>query len=73
LDAVLSRGFDAVLHLASFIQVGESVQHPYKYYRNNVTYTLGLLDAMRAHGMNKFIFSSTAATFGETQYMPIDE
>jgi UDP-glucose 4-epimerase len=73
LDAVLPRGFDAVLHFASFIQVGESVQHPEKYYRNNVTYTLGLLDAMRAHGVNKFIFSSTAATFGEPQYTPMDE
>lgn len=73
LDAVLSQGFDAVMHFASFIQVGESVQQPDKYYRNNVSYTLGLLDAMRAHGVNKFIFSSTAATFGEPQYTPIDE
>lgn len=73
LDAVLSNGFDAVMHFASFIQVGESVQHPDKYYRNNVTYTLGLLEAMRAQGVNKFIFSSTAATFGEPQYTPIDE
>jgi UDP-glucose 4-epimerase len=73
LDALLSRGFDAVMHFASFIQVGESVQRPDKYYRNNVTHTLGLLDAMRAHGVNKFIFSSTAATFGEPQYTPIDE
>lgn len=73
LDAVLSKGFDAVMHFASFIQVGESVQHPDKYYRNNVTYTLGLLDAMRRHGVNKFIFSSTAATFGEPQYTPMDE
>lgn len=73
LEAVLSHGFDAVMHFASFIQVGESVQHPDKYYRNNVTYTLGLLDAMRAHGVNKFIFSSTAATFGEPQYTPMDE
>ncbi len=73
LDAVLSNGFDAVMHFASFIQVGESVLDPDKYYRNNVTHTLGLLDAMRAHGVNKFIFSSTAATFGEPQYAPIDE
>lgn len=73
LNSVLSNGFDAVMHFASFIQVGESVQHPEKYYRNNLTYTLGLLDAMRAHGVNKFIFSSTAATFGEPQYIPIDE
>jgi UDP-glucose 4-epimerase len=73
LDAVLKRGFDAVMHFASFIQVGESVQQPDKYYRNNLTYTLGLLDAMRAHGVTKFIFSSTAATFGEPQYTLINE
>lgn len=73
LDTVLSRGFDAVMHFASFIQVGESVQHPDKYYRNNFTYTLSLLDAMRAYGVNKFVFSSTAATFGEPKYTPIDE
>ncbi len=73
LDAVLARGIDAVMHFASFIQVGESVQHPNKYYKNNVTYTLSLLDAMREHGVDKFIFSSTAATFGEPQYSPIDE
>lgn len=73
LDAVLSRGFDAVMHFASFIQVGESVQQPAKYYQNNVVNTLGLLDAMRAHGVSRFIFSSTAASFGEPQYSPIDE
>lgn len=73
LDAVLSKGFDAVMHFASFIQVGESVRQPDKYYCNNVSYTLGLLDAMRVHGLNKFIFSSSAATFGEPQYTPIDE
>lgn len=73
LDAVLSRGFDAVMHFASFIQVGESVQQPAIYYQNNVVNTLALLDAMRAHGVSQFIFSSTAATFGEPQYSPIDE
>ncbi len=73
LDGILSQGFDAVMHFASFIQVGESVQHPDKYYQNNVVKTLGLLDAMRAHGVERFIFSSTAATFGEPQYCPIDE
>jgi len=73
LDAVLSQGFDAVMHFASFIQVGESVQQPAKYYQNNVLNTLGLLDAMRVHGVARFIFSSTAATFGEPQYSPIDE
>lgn len=73
LNAVLSRGFDAVMHFASFIQVGESVQHPDKYYRNNLANTLALLDVMRLHGVNKLIFSSTAAIFGEPEYIPIDE
>ncbi len=73
LDAVLSRGFDAVMHFASSIQVGESVLKPSLYYQNNVVNTLGLLDAMREHGVNRFIFSSTAATFGEPVYTPIDE
>ena len=63
----------AVMHFASFIQVGESVTDPAKYYRNNVTATQTLLDGMRAHGVNKFIFSSTAAIFGDPQYVPIDE
>lgn len=73
LDRLLAQGFDAVMHFASFIQVGESVQQPAKYYQNNVVNTLNLLDAMRAHGVSRFIFSSTAATFGEPQYSPIDE
>lgn len=73
LDAVLSHGFDAVMHFASFIQVSESVLHPDKYYQNNFVNALTLLDAMRAHGVKRFIFSSTAATFGEPQYSPIDE
>lgn len=73
LDQVLVHDFDAVMHFASFIQVGESVLHPSKYYQNNFINTLVLLDAMRAHGVKRFIFSSTAATFGEPQYTPIDE
>jgi UDP-glucose 4-epimerase len=60
------------MYFASFIQVGESVQDEAKYYENNVTNNLHLLDAMRAAGVNRFIFSSTAATFGEPQYAPID-
>ncbi|HEY0060506.1 MAG TPA: UDP-glucose 4-epimerase GalE [Telluria sp.] len=74
LDAVFtSRPFDAVMHFASFIQVGESVALPDKYYRNNVANTLNLLDAMVAHGVKRFIFSSTAAIFGEPEQVPIDE
>jgi UDP-glucose 4-epimerase len=49
--------FDGVMHFASFIQVGESVQHPAKYYRNNVTHTINLLDAMVRHRVKNFIFS----------------
>lgn len=73
LNAVLARGFHAVMHFASFIQVGESVADPEKYYRNNVSHTLALLQAMRRHHIGRFIFSSTAATFGEPLYSPIDE
>ncbi len=74
LDNLLQPGrFDAVMHFASFIQVGESVHKPAIYYANNVTNTLHLLDSMRAAGVQRFIFSSTAATFGEPQYTPIDE
>lgn len=63
----------AVMHFASFIQVGESVADPAKYYRNNVTATQVLLDGMRTHGIRHFIFSSTAAIFGQPAYVPIDE
>ncbi len=74
LDQILSSGgFDAVMHFASHIQVGESVVAPAKYYENNVTNTQNLLDAMVRHDVNHFIFSSTAAIFGEPEYTPIDE
>ncbi|MGZ5016327.1 MAG: UDP-glucose 4-epimerase GalE [Methylobacter sp.] len=65
--------FNAVMHFASFIQVGESMQDPAKYYQNNFTNTLNLLNAMLTYGVDKFIFSSTAAIFGEPEYVPIDE
>lgn len=68
-----SSHVDAVMHFASFIQVGESMIKPAEYYRNNLINTLNLLDAMVAHGVHNFIFSSTAAIFGEPQYVPIDE
>jgi UDP-glucose 4-epimerase len=74
LDHLLEdQKFDGVMHFASFIQVGESVQQPAKYYRNNVINTLNLLDAMVRHGVKNFIFSSTAAIFGQPEYLPIDE
>lgn len=74
LDGLFSAGrFDAVMHFASFIQVGESVRDPLKYYRNNYANTLNLLEAMLAHGVSHFIFSSSAAIFGEPRRVPIDE
>ena len=68
-----SVAFDAVMHFASFIEVAESVREPARYYQNNFTNTQHLLDAMVNHGVSDFIFSSTAAIFGEPQYTPIDE
>ncbi len=65
--------FDAAMHFASFIQVGESMREPARYYRNNFSNTLNLLEAMVAHGVRRFVFSSTAAIFGEPKYVPIDE
>jgi len=65
--------FAGVMHFAASSLVGESVQNPAKYYRNNVAHTLNLLEVMVNHGVKHFIFSSTAATFGEPEYVPIDE
>jgi UDP-glucose 4-epimerase len=65
--------FDGVMHFASHIQVGESVREPAKYYRNNVFKAQHLLDAMVSYRVNHFIFSSTAAIFGEPVRIPIDE
>ncbi|MEQ1440695.1 UDP-glucose 4-epimerase GalE [Fontimonas sp. SYSU GA230001] len=74
LDAVFGRHrFDAVMHFAACSLVGESVADPLKYYRNNVGNTLVLLEAMRRHGVERLVFSSTAAIFGEPQTELIDE
>ncbi|BCB26569.1 UDP-glucose 4-epimerase GalE [Sulfurimicrobium lacus] len=67
------RKIGAVMHFASFIQVGESVQNPAKYYENNVVNTLNLLDAMVAHNVKRFIFSSSAAVYGNPIAVPIPE
>ena len=64
---------DAVIHFAAFSQVGESVKDPSKYYRNNVVGTLNLLDTMLNNNVKNIVFSSTAATYGEPKYIPIDE
>lgn len=68
-----AHDFDAVVHFSGSIAVGESVRDPAKYYQNNLAGTLNLLDAMRECGVNKIVFSSTAAIFGHPQYVPIDE
>lgn len=74
LDAVMaSHRPDAVLHCAALIEVGESVKEPARFYDNNVVGTLTLLEAMRAAGVGAFVFSSTCATYGEPQRMPMDE
>ncbi|RXK56100.1 UDP-glucose 4-epimerase GalE [Oleiharenicola lentus] len=64
---------DVVMHFAAYAYVGESVTHPLKYYQNNVAATLHLLEAMLAHGVKKFVFSSTCATYGVPERMPITE
>jgi UDP-glucose 4-epimerase len=74
LDSVF-RGheIELVMHFAAHISVGESVREPAKYFDNNLAGVLTLLDVMRDHQVNRFVFSSTAAIFGEPHYVPIDE
>lgn len=64
---------EAVMHFAALAQVGESVQQPAIYYATNVVGTYNLLEAMRTAGVNKLVFSSTTATFGAPETMPIHE
>jgi UDP-glucose 4-epimerase len=69
----LSEGFDGVLHFAALSLVGESVEQPEIYFRNNVCGTLNLLEAMREAGTGRLVFSSTAAVYGEPEEVPIQE
>jgi UDP-glucose 4-epimerase len=71
--ATLDDSYDGVLHFAALSLVGESVEQPERYWRGNVLGTLNLLDAMRASGVDRIVFSSTAATYGEAGDEPIDE
>jgi UDP-glucose-4-epimerase GalE len=64
---------DTVMHFAAFAYVGESVQQPLEYYRNNVATTIGVLEAMRDVGVKRFVFSSTCATYGDPEKVPITE
>lgn len=63
----------AVMHFAAYCYVGESVAHPGKYYRNNTAAPLSLLEAMTRHGCDRFVLSSTCATYGNPEYLPLDE
>jgi UDP-glucose 4-epimerase len=73
IQRTLDEGFDGVLHFAALSLVGESVEQPLRYYRNNVGGTLNLLEAMRAAQVPRLVFSSTAATYGEPESTPIVE
>lgn len=64
---------DSVIHFAAFKAVGESVQNPLKYYKNNVTGTLSLLEAMQDHGVKKIVFSSSATVYGNSHPSPLNE
>lgn len=70
-EPVLARGFDAVLHFAAKSLVGESSTRPELYWDNNVGGTLALLEAMRRTGVERLVFSSTAAVYGEPEQVPI--
>lgn len=74
LDKIFKKyKIDAVIHFAAYTYVGESVIEPQKYYWNNVVNTLNLLDAMIENNVKNIVFSSTCATYGNPQYMPLDE
>lgn len=63
----------AIMHFAAFSQVGESMQDPAKYWRNNVLGSLNLIEAAAAAGVDKFVFSSTCATYGDQDNVVLDE
>jgi len=73
LDEAFAQGFDAFVHLAAFKAAGESMVKPEKYSINNITGTINIMNAAVKHNCKIMIFSSSAATFGEPQYLPMDE
>lgn len=72
-DVMAAEKIDAVMQFAAFIEVGESVERPLKYYRNNVALSIGLFDVMRSAAVRHLIFSSTAAVYGPPEKTPISE
>ncbi len=73
LDRAFAQGCDAFIHLAAFKAAGESMVSPEKYSVNNITGTLNIINSAVEHGCKRMVFSSSAAVFGEPQYLPIDE
>ena len=73
LSGALDTGVDAVMHFAAFLDVGESVRSPLKYYDNNISNTIALLRLMSERGIARFVFSSTCATYGVPDKLPITE
>lgn len=74
LDALIrAERFDSAMHFAAFIEVGESVKEPLKFYENNVANSVRLLSALKQHNIRKFVFSSTCAIFGTPEKMPLTE
>jgi UDP-glucose 4-epimerase len=73
LVSVMRKGFDGLVHLAAFKAVGESMTNPEKYSVNNITGTLNIINGACETGIRHFVFSSSAAVFGEPVYVPIDE
>ncbi len=73
LEQVFQQSYGAVIHLAALKAAGESMEKPDIYSKNNICGTVNLLNAMLKHQVNRFVFSSTAAVYGEPQYLPIDE
>jgi UDP-glucose 4-epimerase len=71
--ALMIHRIEACVHFAAFAYVGESVREPGKYYRNNLVNMLGLMECLRRHGIGRFVFSSTCATYGIPQRVPITE
>jgi UDP-glucose 4-epimerase len=73
LSRTLGEGIDGLVHLAAFKAAGESMVSPEKYSTNNITGTLNILNAAALNGVRRIVFSSSAAVYGEPQYIPIDE
>ncbi|HEV7299510.1 MAG TPA: UDP-glucose 4-epimerase GalE [Tepidisphaeraceae bacterium] len=73
MDALRTHKIDTVMHFAAFAYVGESVDEPLRYYQNNVATTVNVLRVMQEAGVNRFVFSSTCATYGDPPSVPITE